>query len=182
MMVTNVSIGASESNTVVGEKKNPAALPRLLLITPARNEADLIQNTITAVVAQTVHPVRWVIVSDGSTDGTDEIASRFARQHSWIELLRLPAQRDRQFAAKAHAFNAGLAHATGTEYDLVGNLDADITFDRDYIEFLIRKFSEDSDLGVGGTPFVEDFTNTGQHTYGHNFANLDHVLAGSHRP
>jgi glycosyltransferase involved in cell wall biosynthesis len=147
----------------------------LLLITPARNEADLIQKTITAVVAQTVPPVRWIIVSDGSTDGTDEMVTRFARQHSWIELFRLPEQRDRQFAAKAHAFNAGLAHAAGTDYDLVGNLDADITFERDYLEFLIRKFTEDPDLGVCGTPFVEDFNNTQEHTYGHHYANLEHV-------
>jgi len=51
------------------------------LVTPARNEEALIEQTILSVVAQTIRPVRWVIVSDGSTDGTDEIVKRHARHH-----------------------------------------------------------------------------------------------------
>src|SRR5436190_9663289 len=77
------------------------------LVTPARNEAAFIEQTIRSVIAQTALPRRWIIVSDGSTDGTDEIVQRYARGHDWTELLRMPERRDRQFAAKAHAFNAG---------------------------------------------------------------------------
>jgi glycosyltransferase involved in cell wall biosynthesis len=146
------------------------------LITPARNEADLIENTIKSVVAQTVRPVRWIIVSDGSTDGTDEIVKRYAAVHPWIELLRLPERRDRQFAAKAHAFNAGYAHLIeSTTFDLIGNLDADITFDPGYYAFLLSKFAEHPRLGVTGTPFVEDFDRPNAHTYDHANANLNHV-------
>ena len=174
-MTSKLDIVASDPSRSATEVQNVTSLPRLLLITPARNEADLIEKTVLAVVAQTVRPVRWIIVSDGSTDDTDEIVTRAAQQHPWIELFRLSAQRDRQFAAKAHAFNAGFAHASGTPYDVVGNLDADITFEPEYLEFLLSKFAADPELGVAGTPFIEDFTNTRQHTYGHNFANLDHV-------
>ena len=54
-------------------------LPTYVLITPARNEAQFIELTIKAVVAQTIRPIRWIIVSDGSTDGTDEIVRQIRR-------------------------------------------------------------------------------------------------------
>ena len=65
-------------------------MPRYILITPARNEAQFIEKTILSVVAQTIRPVRWIIVSDGSTDGTDEIVKRFLAENQWIELVRMP--------------------------------------------------------------------------------------------
>lgn len=154
-----------------------AAKPSLTyaLVTPARNEDAFIEATITSVVAQTTLPVKWIIVSDGSTDKTDEIVARYAKIHPWIELLRMPERRERQFAAKANAFNAGYARLAGTDYDIVGNLDADITFDPGYFEFLLSKFASDSEYGVIGTPFVEDHHQQGKHTYAHQFAQLDHV-------
>src|SRR4051812_18373737 len=108
-----------------------------VLITPARNEDAFIENTIHSVLAQTVLPLRWIIVSDGSSDRTDEIVQRYAAAHEWIELLRMPERADRQFAAKAHAFNAGYARLRDLEYDIIGNLDADITFEPDYFEYLL---------------------------------------------
>jgi len=148
------------------------------LVTAARNEEALIEQTIHSVVAQTIRPVRWVIVSDGSTDGTDEIVKRHAGEQDWIKLLRMPEHRDRQFAAKANCFNAGYANLNGTDYDVIGNLDADITFEPDYFEFLLAKFAAMPGLGVAGTPFVEDATKLGSHTYAHPFAQLEHVSGG----
>lgn len=145
------------------------------LVTPARNEEAFIEGTLRAVVAQTQRPVKWIIVNDGSTDLTREIVSRYAAQHTWIELLDRPKREDRQFAAKAHAFNAGFRQLKDTPYDVVGNLDADITFDKDYFAFLLAKFAEDPGLGVAGTPFVEDHDRLNQHTYAHRFVQLDHV-------
>ena len=146
-----------------------------VLVTPARNEESFIEATIRSVVAQTMRPLRWVIVSDGSTDGTDEIVRRYTRQFSWIELLRMPERRDRQFAAKANCFAAGYERLKSLDFDLVGNLDADITFSPDYYEFLLGKFSERPTLGVAGTPFVEDATQPDNHSYAHGAANLTHV-------
>jgi glycosyltransferase involved in cell wall biosynthesis len=147
------------------------------LITPARNEEAFIGGTIRSVIAQTVRPQRWVIVSDGSTDRTDEIVKEFARAHDWIELLRMPERRDRQFAAKANCFNAGYARlgAGGCDYEFIGNLDADITFDADYFEFLLAKFAAQPQLGVTGTPFVENHEQRDDHSYAHGLANLQHV-------
>jgi glycosyltransferase involved in cell wall biosynthesis len=162
-----------------------------VLITPARNEAALIEQTIRSVIAQSVLPRKWIIVSDGSTDGTDEIVQRYAHERDWLELIRLPERSDRHFAGKAGAFNAGYAHlstlsaqlpgvrkpgeARSTSWDLIGNLDADITFGPDYFEFLLQKFSANPRLGVAGTPFVEDHDRLDQHSYAHQFANSSHV-------
>ena len=58
-----------------------------VLITPARNEAAFIEQTIESVVAQTARPAKWVIVSDGSTDGTDEIVGRYATSRIFARKL-----------------------------------------------------------------------------------------------
>ena len=84
-----------------------ANLPTLVLITPARNEAEFIEQTIQSMLRQTVRPIKWVIVSDGSTDGTDEIVRRYTDNHPWIELIRAPERRERHFAGKVNAFNEG---------------------------------------------------------------------------
>lgn len=146
-----------------------------VLITPARNEAAFIEGTIRSVINQTVRPTKWLIASDGSTDGTHEIVQRYCDEHPWIELLQMPERQSREFAAKAHAFNAGYARLKDLEFDIVGNLDADITFDPDYFEYLLAKFSADPELGVAGTPFVEDHDQRDRHTYAHKFAQLEHV-------
>jgi cellulose synthase/poly-beta-1,6-N-acetylglucosamine synthase-like glycosyltransferase len=151
------------------------SLPTCVLITPARDEDAFIEQTIRSVLSQTVRPTKWIIVSDGSTDRTDEIVQRYMAENPFIELLRLPERKDRQFAAKARAFNAGYERLAGLDCDVIGNLDADITFDDGYLEFLLEKFRANPDLGVAGTPFVEDFDNTDSHTYAHRFVQIEHV-------
>ncbi len=130
--------------------------PAYILITPARNEAHFIEETINSVVSQTIRPLKWVIVSDGSNDGTDEIVGGYVAQHDWIELVRLPERAERNFAGKAAAFNAGCARVAGLEYDVIGNLDADVSFDENYLAFLLSKFSENARLGVAGTSYREE--------------------------
>ncbi len=142
-----------------------------VLVTPARNEQDFIGKTLRSMVAQTVLPKKWVIVSDGSTDRTDEIVAEFARNHDWIELVRMPEHRDRQFAAKVHSFNAGYKQLAGLSYQIIGNVDADISFDPDYFEYLLDRFKENERLGVTGTPFVEGETLV----YDHGFIDQNHV-------
>lgn len=127
-----------------------------VLITPARNEAALIGETIQSVIAQTRRPAKWVIVSDGSTDDTDAVVAKYAAGHSWIELVRTPDRKERHFAGKVHAFNLGYARVQDTPYDVIGNLDADITFDPNYFACLLSRFAENPRLGVAGTPFQEE--------------------------
>jgi glycosyltransferase involved in cell wall biosynthesis len=135
---------------------NDVTHPSYVLITPSRNEARLIEETIKSVVAQTILPLKWVIVNDGSTDATADIAAKYASQYSWIELVNRPARKERNFAAKVHAFNDGLQRVHDLKFDLIGNLDADISFGPDHFEFLMGKFMENPALGVAGTAYTQD--------------------------
>jgi glycosyltransferase involved in cell wall biosynthesis len=131
-------------------------LPSCLLITPARNEAAFIEKTIQSMVRQTVLPQRWVIVNDGSTDDTGDVIRRHASGHAWIDVIDMPLRQNRNFAAKVHCFNAGYAKVKSLDHDIVGNIDGDISFDANHLEFLLERFAEDSTLGVAGTIFKED--------------------------
>jgi poly-beta-1,6-N-acetyl-D-glucosamine synthase len=136
----------------MGSEANPL---QYVLITPSRNEARLIENTLKSVVAQTVLPLKWVVVNDGSTDATAEIVGKYAERYNWIELVNRPLRKERHFAAKVHAFNSGLERVKELPYDIIGNLDADVSLDPDHFEFLLSKFGQDSRLGVAGTVFTE---------------------------
>jgi glycosyltransferase involved in cell wall biosynthesis len=127
-----------------------------ILITAARNEEKLIEGTIRSVVSQTCLPERWVIVDDGSTDRTAEIVTSYASQYRWIELVRHPQRKDRNFAGKVHAFNEGFARVQSLQVELIGNLDADVSFGADHFEFLLKKFADDPLLGVAGTAYTQD--------------------------
>jgi poly-beta-1,6-N-acetyl-D-glucosamine synthase len=143
---------------------------RYVLITPARNEADLIELTLKSVVAQTLLPVKWIIVDDGSTDRTAEIALRYAAVHPWIELVQMPARTERHFAGKAYAMNAGRERVAELQYSVIGNLDADVSFEPDYFEFLMNCFSRNPKLGVAGTGFLE-----GNLRYNYELVGIEHV-------
>jgi len=136
-------------------------LPRYVLVTPARNEERFIETTLRSVISQTVRPVRWVIVNDGSTDATAAIVGRYAARYEWIGMVTMPMHRDRSFAAKARCFAAGYKTLKSLDHELIGNLDADISFDPEYFEFLLRRFSEDPALGVAGTIFKENGYSSG---------------------
>ena len=142
-----------------------------VLVTPAHNEEATIEKTIQSMVVQSVLPKAWVIVSDGSIDKTDDIVRRYSEENPWIVYVRLPEHRDRQFAAKVHAFNAGYQRLLDFDYDVIGNLDADATFDADYFDYLTDRFEEDPSLGVAGTAFVEN----GRQSYDYGFTNIEHV-------
>lgn len=146
-------------------------VPKYVLITPARNEAEFIELTIKSVVQQTVRPIKWVIVSDGSTDGTDDIVRRYMTENPWIELVRMPERSERHFAGKVLAFNAGYAKMQHVEYDVIGSLDADISFDKEYFSFLLSKLTEDRTLGLVGTPFKDGESSI----YDYRFVSIEHV-------
>jgi biofilm PGA synthesis N-glycosyltransferase PgaC len=141
-----------------------------VLITPARNEESLIELTIQSVVQQTIRPLKWVIVSDGSTDRTDEIVQQYAREYNWIDFVRMPDRDGRHFGGKVSCINTGRARLTGLAYDIIGSLDADLSFDREYFEFLLHKFAGDPGLGLAGTPFTEEGL-----TYDYRFSSTEHV-------
>jgi glycosyltransferase involved in cell wall biosynthesis len=126
------------------------------------------------MVAQTAVPLRWVIVDDGSTDRTAEIVEQYTSRFPWIELVRRPQRTERSFSGKVEAFNAGLERVGSLDFEVIGNLDTDVSFEPEYLEFLMEKFSEDQSLGVAGTPFLEN----GYDSARDSFEGQNHVAGG----
>lgn len=152
-------------------EESSVRIPTYVLITPAHNEEAFIEKTIESVVRQTVLPTKWVVVDDGSTDKTSEIVKRYLPANAWMALIERPKRNDRSFADKAHAVNAAYETVKSLEFDVIGNLDADISFAEDHFEFLVSKFTENPSLGVAGAIFNEDgFSSTAD-----SFAGRKHV-------
>jgi len=141
-----------------------------VLITAARNEERYIENAVLSVARQSVLPVKWMIIDDGSVDRTAKIISSYLDRCPWIELAQNSKRGGRDFASKARCFNEGFRKLSSLDFDVVGNLDADITFEPEYLAFLLDKFEADPQLGVAGTPFTED----GKH-YDYRFTSIEHV-------
>ncbi len=121
-----------------------------VLVTPVRNEERTIEITIQSVLAQTVRPVEWMIVSDQSTDQTDAIVSRYAAEFPWLRLLPLKDRPSRNFASVVFATDTGIKSLRTTDYTFLGLLDGDVRLPKDYYERILGRFAEDPRLGLAG--------------------------------
>ena len=129
-------------------------LPRMtkyVIITPARDEESHIGKTILAVSQQTVRPVQWVIVNDGSSDTTGEIVDRAATTYPWITVLHRSNRGFRQAGGGViAAFNDGYVSLESLDWEFLVKLDADLSFAPDYFERCFAEFEKDRHLGIGG--------------------------------
>ncbi len=124
---------------------------RYVVITAVRNESAHIEKTLMSMMTQTVVPTRWIIVDDGSTDGSSEIAAVYAARASWITVVHRP---DRGYRAAGRgvveAFYAGYALLRDEQWDFIVKLDGDVSFASDYFERCFEIFAADARLGIGG--------------------------------
>ena len=126
------------------------------VITPARDEASSLPRLAQSLAGQTVLPTRWLIVDNGSTDGTLAIAEELAREHGWIEVLTMPGtDRPVRGGAVVRAFHFGL-EALSEPTEIVVNLNADISFESDYFARLLGEFAADPELGMASGSCYEE--------------------------
>lgn len=121
-----------------------------VIITPAHNEESFIAKTIRSVIDQTIRPLRWVIVNDSSTDRTREVINQNVVGHGFIRVVDTKRTEGRTFSNKVSAFNHGLSQLSDISFDLIGNLDADISLPPDYFEKILKQFERDPKLGIAG--------------------------------
>jgi biofilm PGA synthesis N-glycosyltransferase PgaC len=121
-----------------------------VLLTAAYNEEAYVEETIRSVLAQVVRPCAWAIVSDGSSDRTDEIVKEYAKSHPFIYFVRRERDENRRFGSKVLALRAGWDVLAQKTVPYVGHLDADISMEPSYFSDLLRKFEEDPKLGIAG--------------------------------
>lgn len=129
--------------------------PSYVLITPVRNEESTIGTTLESVVRQTIPPAEWVVVSDESTDRTDEIVHHYAAKYPFIKLLQLTGRPRRSFSSVVFVTEAGIDALTYKDYDFIGFLDADIRFAETYYADIMEKFASNIKLGLAGGLVVD---------------------------
>ncbi len=120
-----------------------------------RNERDHIGATIEAVASQHLRPVKWVLVSDGSSDGSDDIVQSYAERLAFLGFARLATAGVRSFASKVTAFNYGYSLLGEVNYQFIGNLDGDVTFAPDYFDGVVNELLADRAIGIGGGMIYE---------------------------
>jgi poly-beta-1,6-N-acetyl-D-glucosamine synthase len=128
-----------------------AGSPSVVVITPVRDEARYIEQTMASMESQTLRPTQWIIVDDGSTDGTARLASEHAAKHAWVSIVTLP---DRGYRAAGsgvmHAFYAGYAAIRDADWRYLVKLDGDLSFSPTYLEQCVSRFVLAPQLGIAG--------------------------------
>jgi poly-beta-1,6-N-acetyl-D-glucosamine synthase len=124
---------------------------RYVVITPARDEEKYIELTIKSILCQSIRPIKWVIVNDGSTDSTEKIIDRYASQNEWIHAIHRNNRGYRKSGGGVmEAFYEAYKILRSDNWNYIVKLDGDLSFAVDYFEKCFMHFHKDSKLGIGG--------------------------------
>jgi len=131
---------------------------RYVLISPCRNEASFMRQTLDSVVAQSVRPAMWVIVDDGSTDETPAILAEYAARHDWIKIVTRGDRGHRAVGPGViDAFYSGYAAIEPGDYDFLCKLDLDLRLPRRYFEILMQRMAADPNIATcSGKAYIEE--------------------------
>ncbi len=138
---------------------------RLLLISPVHNEEAYLELVAEAVARQTCPPALWVVVDDGSTDGTSEMLASLAERIDFLKVVNAaalakasptrPAKDRLATAAAPRTFNLGLNSVAWQSFDYIAKLDGDTELPPDYFERLLNEFEQDPGLGLAGGVYAD---------------------------
>jgi poly-beta-1,6-N-acetyl-D-glucosamine synthase len=122
-----------------------------IIITPARDEGEHIEQTIISVINQTMQPSQWIIVNDGSSDETGTIIDKHSAQYDWITAVH---RQNRGFRSAGggvtEAFYDGYSAIVDNDWEFVVKLDGDLSFEKDYFEKCLAYFGSEPNLGIAG--------------------------------
>lgn len=128
-----------------------------VLISPCRNEADFMRQTLDTVIAQTIRPLQWVIVDDGSSDETPRILASYASQHDWIKIVtRTDRGRRAVGPGVVEAFYAGYETINPADYEYLCKLDLDLRLPARYFQTLIERMEANPRIATcSGKAYIE---------------------------
>ena len=130
---------------------------RYVLISPCRNEAQYMRQTLDSVIAQSIRPAKWVIVDDGSTDETPQILTEYAKQHDWIQVVTR-SDRGRRAVGPGviEAFYSGYETINPDDYEYLCKLDVDLNLPPHYFEILMQRMAANPRIATcSGKAYVE---------------------------
>lgn len=126
-------------------------MTKFAVITPVRDEEKYIQATIECMLRQTVLPVEWMIVDDGSTDQTGVVIDRYAAKHPWVRVIHRANRGFRKSGGGVmEAFRDGYDALITPDWDFIVKFDGDLSFSPNYFEKCFEYFEKDPKLGIGG--------------------------------
>lgn len=132
---------------------------KYILITAAHNEQEFIEKTILSVINQSLKPLEWIIVNDGSIDFTEKIINKYLPENNFIKLINHNRKEGHDFSSKVFAINLGLNQIQSKNYEYIGILDADVAFEPNYYESLINELEKDATLGIVGGVYFDIIKN-----------------------
>jgi poly-beta-1,6-N-acetyl-D-glucosamine synthase len=122
---------------------------KYVIISPVRNEEKFLKLTVDSMINQTILPVEWIMVNDGSTDRTEEMINEYTLQYSWIKLMTLT---DRGYyfpgTGVVNVFKKGYEKIENQDWDFLVKLDVDLAFEPDYFETIFNRFQTNPKLGI----------------------------------
>jgi glycosyltransferase involved in cell wall biosynthesis len=134
-------------------------LPSYVVVTPVRDEARFIADTLVSMLAQTHRPLRWIIVDDGSTDRTPDILRELTHGVSWVTVVSTGSRERKLGSAEVLAFQRGLAELPPDVHgDFIVKLDGDVRLPADYFERLLDRMSSDTRWGIASGVYCEQAT------------------------
>ncbi len=136
---------------------------KIIVISPVRNEEEFLPITIKCMLKQTILPIKWIIVNDGSTDNTEKIIKKYQQKFNFISYLRL---QDRGYRKPGQgvveAFYAGFNSIRYLDFDIVAKFDGDLDFPPETLEKITHSFIKDPKLGITGGTRYERITSNGE--------------------
>ena len=142
------------------KQKNNA--PTFYLITPAYNAESTLKKLLNSVINQSLHPKKWIIVDDGSTDATVNIISEYQNKYPFIFLERTEDNINHTLKGKSKAINLAESKLDFSKVEFVGILDSDIELPEKYFSTLLNRMKKDSFLGIAGG-YIRPYFNGGFH-------------------
>lgn len=123
---------------------------KYIIISPVRDEEKYIELTMNSVINQTIKPLQWIIVDDGSKDNTYDIILKYTKKYNWIIPIKKYTTLKENLAtgSEAKAFLHGTEFIAHNDYEFIVKLDGDLSFEKDYFEQIFQEFIKNPNLGI----------------------------------
>lgn len=131
---------------------------KYVIITPAKNESKYIEYTLNSVCNQTLKPVEYIVVDDGSDDDTYQIVEKYQKDFFWLKIIRNQSEGEKRAGGVKviRAFNYGFENLDNRDFEFIVKLDADLTLPLEYFENVSKCFRDDPKVGMCGGYCVEE--------------------------
>jgi biofilm PGA synthesis N-glycosyltransferase PgaC len=149
------SAAGTEASHAGGQASSVAG--KYLLISPCRDEAKYMRETLVSVVSQSIRPAKWIIVDDGSTDETPRILAEYTAQHDWITVVTRRDRGRREVGpGVVEAFYAAYNGVNVDEFEFLCKLDLDLRLPARYFQSLIERMRADPRIATcSGKAYIE---------------------------